>query len=170
MTRRRRDGDETTTTTTKYESTIKYKRRGSGCDSRINSVRRGSGQRGGRRVGGPATATAAGRSARYLKLASKPSVFFFIVNYKLKQYVTISQPIYCFKQNRATSPSVTPLGGLPVSKILHIHLIHAVGGANGSPWWGWLGVVLCFKQRKKMYYSFIVILRSNSFWFPLERT
>ena len=105
-----------------------------------------------------------------IKTASKPSVFFFIVNYKLKQYVTISQPIYCFKQNRATSPSVTPLGGLPVSKILHIHLIHAVGGANGSPWWGWLGVVLCFKQRKKMYYSFIVILRSNSFWFPLERT
>jgi hypothetical protein len=43
--------------------------------------------------------------------AGEPSVFFFIVNYKLKQYVTISKLIYCFKQNQATAPSRSSSGG-----------------------------------------------------------
>ena len=35
---------------------------------------------------------------------------------------------------------------------------HAEGGANGSLWWGWLGVVLCFEKCKKN----VLFLRKNS--------
>ncbi len=69
--------------------------------------------------------------------------------------VTIVKLIYNFKQNQATAPLRSPLGGLPACWIGRICLIHSVGGANGSPWWWWLGVVLCFEKREKMYYSYV---------------
>ena len=83
--------------------------------------------------------------------------------------VKLLKVVYWFKQNRATAPLATPSGGSPAGYIGRIRLIHSVGGVNGSPWWWWLGVVLvCFEQRKKTYYSYIEILRSNSVWFPPE--
>ncbi len=80
--------------------------------------------------------------------------------------VTILKLVYCFKQNQATAPLHSPSGGLPACEIGRIRLIHSVGEANGSPWWWWLGVVLCFEKCEKTYYSYVEILWSNSFWFP----
>jgi hypothetical protein len=84
-----------------------------------------------------------------IKMAGKPYVFFSLLTRDNSITVIIINLIYCFNQNQAKAPLATPSGGSPVCYIWHIHQIHAVGGANGSPWWGWLGVVLCFKQRKK---------------------
>ena len=105
-----------------------------------------------------------------IKMASEPCVFFSSSTRDKSSTITIIKLIYCFKQNQEKAPSATSSGGLPMCLIWHIHIIHAVGGANNSPWWGWLGVVLCFEQHKKMYYSYVGILRSDSFWFLLEQT
>ena len=95
-------------------------------------------------------------------------VFFSLSTRDTSNKVTILKLIYYFKQNRATAPLATPLGRSPACYIGLIRLIHSVGGANVSPWWWWLGVVLCFKNAKKTYYSYVEILRSDSFWFPPE--
>ena len=76
-----------------------------------------------------------------IKMTSKPCLFFSLSTRNKSSTVTIVKLIYCFKQNQATSPSATPWAGC---YIWIRQLIHAVGWANGSPWWGWLGVVLCF--------------------------
>ena len=84
-----------------------------------------------------------------IEIAGEPSVFFSSSTGEYSSRRTISRLIYCFKQNQATAPSRSPSCGSPACYIGRIGLIHSVGGTNGSPWWGWWGVVLCFKKRKK---------------------
>ena len=103
-----------------------------------------------------------------IKMASKPIVFFSSSTRNYSNIVTISKLIYCFKQNQATAPLRLPSGGSPMCYIGCIRLIHSIGGANGSPWWWWMGIMLCFKKHEKTYYSYLEILQSDSCWFPPE--
>ena len=103
-----------------------------------------------------------------IEMASKPIVFFSSSTRNYSNIVTILKLIYCFKQNQVTVPSHSPLGGFSACYIGRIHLIYSVGGANGSPWWWWLGVVLCFEKREKrtiptlIFYGAIVLIPART--------
>ena len=92
------------------------------------------------------------RICMVIEMARNPSVFFSSPTRNKSNKVTISKLIYCFKQNQATAPSATPSGGSPVCYILHIHLIHAVGGANSSPWWGGWGLFCVSNNAKNVLF------------------
>ena len=49
-----------------------------------------------------------------VEFAGEPSVFFSLSSRNKSNTVTISKLIYCFKQNQATAPLRSSLGGSPV--------------------------------------------------------
>ena len=64
-----------TTTTTRYDTTIKNKRRGSGCDATINNARRGSGGGGGREIGGRNKRGTATKTKMLIMMTTRNSKF-----------------------------------------------------------------------------------------------
>ena len=131
---------------------------------------RGRGGDGEERIHQEMCAASHQRIRMVIKMASKICVFFSLLTRDNNSTVTIIKLIYSFKQNQAAAPSATPSGGSPACKIWYIHQIHAVVGANDSPWWGGWGLFGVLNNAKKVYYSHVGFLQSNSFWFPLERT